>query len=334
MRVEGKRDVLSHVEETVVRGVDDELAEGGLHVILHALAEVGTHTDLTGDSIGDVLSRCRNKDVVRTDAGAGRVTAILRMCDLENAAVGRCPARALTVLEIDEVLEADEVRDELGLRVRVDLLRAIQLLDDAVVHDRDLITDREALLLVMGDVDRGEAELLLQLPDLNTHLHAELRVEVTERLVEEHEIRLDDHRTGEGYTLTLSAGHLLRQALLEAVEVDRVEHLHDALLDLCLRQIATTQAERDVLEDVHVREQRVALEHEAEVPLMQRHMGVVLSVEEEVALHRLREAADQAERRGFATAAGAEEADQLALLDVQVQILQNDVLSISCGDIS
>ena len=87
-----------------------------------------------------------------------------------------------------------------------------------MVHDRNLITDREALLLVMGDVDRGEAELLLQLTDLNTHLHTELRVEVTERLVEEHEIRLDNHRTGEGYTLTLSAGHLLRQALLEAVE--------------------------------------------------------------------------------------------------------------------
>ena len=255
------------------------------------------------------------------------------MCNLEDAAVGRRPARALTVLEIDEVLEADEVRDELSLRVRVDLLRAIQLLDDAVVHDRDLITDREALLLIMGDVDCGEAELLLQLTDLDTHLYAELRIEVTERLIEEHEIRLDDHRTGECHTLTLSAGHLLRKALLEAVEVDRVEHLHHALPDLRLRQIAAAQTERDILEDVHVREQRVALEHEAEVPLVQRHMGVVLAVEEDVALHRLGEAADQAERRGFSTAAGAEEADQLALLDVQVQVLQNDVFSISCGDI-
>ena len=45
----------------------------------------------------------------------------------------------------------------------------------------------------MGDVQRSGAEAALQAGDLGAHLHAQLGVEVGERLVEEQHPRLDGH---------------------------------------------------------------------------------------------------------------------------------------------
>ena len=59
------------------------------------------------------------------------------------------------------------------------------LLDLAAVHDGDPVGDRERLLLVVGDVDRRDPELELDPADLLAQLHAHLRVERRERLVEQ-----------------------------------------------------------------------------------------------------------------------------------------------------
>ena len=41
---------------------------------------------------------------------------------------------------------------------------------------------------------------------------------------------------GDGHALLLSAGQRGYRALLKSVEVDHVEHLHDTVMDLLLRQ--------------------------------------------------------------------------------------------------
>jgi len=45
--------------------------------------------------------------------------------------------------------------------MRVDGLRLADLLDGAMVHDGDLVGEQERLFLVVGDVDGGRAQLLL-----------------------------------------------------------------------------------------------------------------------------------------------------------------------------
>src|SRR5690606_13746064 len=84
-----------------------------------------------------------------------------------------------------EVRRADEVGDEARGRPGVELVRRALLLDRAVAHDDYAVADRQRLLLVVRDVDSGDAEALLELVDVVAHAAPELRVEVRQRLVEE-----------------------------------------------------------------------------------------------------------------------------------------------------
>ena len=64
----------------------------------------------------------------------------------------------------------------------------------------------------MGDIDRGGAELLLQACDLEPHLHAERRIEVGQRLVEQEGLRLAHDGAADRDALALAAGELRRGA--------------------------------------------------------------------------------------------------------------------------
>ena len=67
----------------------------------------------------------------------------------------------------------------------VDLGGRADLLDPALVEHREAVAHRERLLLVVRDVDEGDAELLLDPLQLDLELLPELQVECAERLVEE-----------------------------------------------------------------------------------------------------------------------------------------------------
>ena len=56
-------------------------------------------------------------------------------------------------------------------------------------HDRDPVGHRQRLALVVGDVDEGDPDLLLDPGELDLHLLAELEVERAERLVEQQDAR-------------------------------------------------------------------------------------------------------------------------------------------------
>src|SRR5262249_55433747 len=79
---------------------------------------------------------------------------------------------------------------------------------------------------------------------------------------------------------------------------------------------------RDVLEHVHVSEQRVVLEDEADPPVARAALGGVLAVERDRAGVGVLEPGDQPEQRRLARARGAEQRDELARLHVQRHVAQ------------
>ena len=103
----------------------------------------------------------------------------------------RAGRRATTSLGRNEIhrRRAHEAGDEHVGRALVDLARLGELLHAALMHDGDARGERHRLDLVVGDVDRGLAEPLVQLLDLGAHLDAQLGVEVGQRLVEQEEQR-------------------------------------------------------------------------------------------------------------------------------------------------
>ena len=97
---------------------------------------------------------------------------------------------------LEDVRNANEAGDELRGRTLVDLGRGADLLDPTLVEDREAVAHRERLLLVVRDIDEGDADvadLALDALQLDLHLLAELQVERAERLVEEqHARRVDE----------------------------------------------------------------------------------------------------------------------------------------------
>ena len=116
----------------------------------------------------------------------------------------------------------------------------------------------------------------------------DLGIEGAERLVEQQHFRLDGERPGQRDALPLAAGQLRRTTVGHEIELDELEQVADAPVDLGAGRPPVAgpdpQAERDVLEHRHVTEERVMLEHEADAPIAHVAIRGVLVFEQ----HRAR----------------------------------------------
>ena len=193
------------------------------------------------------------------------------------------------------------------------------LLQEAVLEHRDPVAHRHGLDLVVGDVDRGDAEPALQRGDLGAGLHAELGVEVGQRLVHEEDLRLADDGAAHGDALALAAGERLRLAVEVRLEVEELGRLVDPLADLVLGDAGDLQREAHVVGDGHVRVERVVLEHHRDVAVLGGEVRDVAVADADGARRDVLEAGEHAQRGGLAAAGGADEDEELAVLDVEVE---------------
>ena len=115
-----------------------------------------------------------------------------------------------------DVREPEEAGDVGVGRRRPQLVRRRDLDDAPVAHHGDAVAERERLRLVVGDVDRRQADLVEELAELVEQPVAQRAVERAERLVEQEHARLGRERAGEGDALLLAARERSRPAPLEA----------------------------------------------------------------------------------------------------------------------
>src|SRR3546814_619815 len=219
---------------------------------------------------------------------------------------------------------ADEVGDVARVRILVELAGGRDLDDAAAVHHGDAARHRHRLLLVVGDDHEGDAGLFLDVHQLELGLRAQVLVERAERLVEQQHLRLLHQAARESDALALAAGKLVRLALGEGAELDHLDHLVDAPLDLRLWHAVLLQAEGDVLLDVHVREERIGLEHHVDRPLVGRHARHVPAFQQDLAPAGDFEAGQHAQQGGLAAPGGPEQGEELALVDVEGDVVDRD----------
>ena len=219
------------------------------------------------------------------------------------------------------------------MRLVVDVDRGADLLDLAFVHHHDGVGKRKGFLLVVGDVDEGDAQFPVHLLQFDLHVLAHLEVQGREGLVQQQDLGLVHERPGDGHALLLSAGQGVHVALLVVGHRDHLEDLAHAAVDLVGGHLLQFQAEGDVVIDVQVREERIALEHRVEGTLVRRDAGDVPAVQQDLPFVRRQEARDQAERGGLAAARGAQQGHELAFADVEVDVVEDLLVSERLADV-
>ncbi|ANH38029.1 hypothetical protein I601_1597 [Nocardioides dokdonensis FR1436] len=219
---------------------------------------------------------------------------------------------------VEDVGGADEGGDVLRLGLLVDLARRAELDDAPLVEDGDPVAEGEGLLLVVGDEHEGDAELTLQGLQLDLHLLAQLEVERPERLVEEQDLGAHHDRPGQGDPLALASRQLGGATIGQVAQLDRVEGVAGRGPALRLAHPAHPEAVGDVLQDAHVREERVVLEDGVDGPLEGGRPRRVRPGEPDGPRARSLEAGDQAQHGGLPRSRRAEHREELAVGDLQV----------------
>ena len=176
----------------------------------------------------------------------------------------------------------------------------------------------------MRHVDEHQPELALEVPQLDAHAQLEQPVEVPERLVQEQRLGLGDEHARKGHALLLATRELARLAVGKRLEAHHLEGGHGALPALVLADAVHLQPELDVLEHRAVREEREVLKDGRRRPLVRRQVDERLAVEQDLAARRELVAADHPQRRRLPAARRAEQDDVLAVVDVQVEVVDGN----------
>jgi hypothetical protein len=243
----------------------------------------------------------------------------------------RLPRYRPSRLTREQVGHPHEPGDEPGGGALVHIRGGPRLFDAALVHHGQAVAHGQGLLLIVGDVDEGEADPALDRLQLDLHLLAELEVESTQRLVQQEDARLVHQGPGQGHPLPLAARQLLRLAPFEPHQADHAQGLGRPLTALPGRDPLDHQPVLDVLAHRHVGEQGVVLEHRVDVALVGRQVGDVLALEEDPPGGRKLEAGHQAQAGGLPGARWPEDGEELSFPDREVDAVDGRHASEALG---
>ena len=100
---------------------------------------------------------------------------------------------------------SDKSSDKKTVWFVVKFIRRSGLFDAAFAHQNNLVSHCHGFDLIMGHIDHGHAETLLQSTDFQSHFMAQLGVEIGKRFIHQAHRMLGNDRTGQSDTLALPA---------------------------------------------------------------------------------------------------------------------------------
>ncbi len=165
----------------------------------------------------------------------------------------------------------------------------------------------------------------MQLLQLDLHVLAQLLVERPQRLVHQYQLGFEHQGPRQGHALLLPPRQLGRQPVGHAVQPHHRECARDLGGTGRGGHLAHGQRIGHVLAHRHVREQRVVLEHHAEIALVRRRPRDRPAIQQDLAGRRRFEAGQHHQGGRLAGARGAQQREELAAPDVEIELAHDEL---------
>ena len=211
------------------------------------------------------------------------------------------------------------------LGVGEQLLRGFILLDAAIIDEDDTVGNFARKTHLVGDHQHGDAgvgQLFHQLQHFADHL----RVQGGGGLVKQDDVRVHGQGTSNGNALLLAAG----KALGEDIGLIGQAHAGQQLVGtggglLLVLELEQFRGQAEVLLDGQVGEEIEVLEHHAHLLAHGVNVGFVHfhALKFDAAAGGDLQPVQAAQERGFAAAGGADQADHIAAVNVNVDALED-----------
>ena len=201
-------------------------------------------------------------------------------------------------MEIDGGV-AQEAGDFGGDRIAVDVGRGVDLGEAVVVENRDTVAERHRLLIVLGDVEDGGASLFQEARQFDAHLVAQLGVDISERIVEQQQLRAAHQGAGEGRALFLAVGERFRQMGQHMIDLQELGDPLHTLPNVGLGLFEGAERARDVVEGGEVGIEGEVLERHAQMSSLRRLAESRFGHRCECRPHRVEHTGDEAKQDGL-----------------------------------
>jgi len=176
----------------------------------------------------------------------------------------------------------------------------------------------------VGDVDGRRADPVVQIAQLVAHQAAEFGVERAKRFVHHERKRPADDGASESHALAIAAREARHRAIEQFGDPQNASGFLDPCLNLGALHAHRDQRKGDISPHIHVRIEREELEHESDVASRGALLGNVLACQQNATRGRQFQPRDHAQGGRLAAAGRTEQAEELAILDGKVRVLDRD----------
>jgi len=224
----------------------------------------------------------------------------------------------------------DEGCNKLVAGVFIQLLRSSNLLNETVTHNNDTGSHGHSFGLVVGNIDEGGLEFLMQTGQVGSHLGTQLSIQVGQRLVQKEDLRITDDGTAQSNTLSLTTGQSGRLSLKQMRNAEDLSGSGNTVLDLSLGHMTDLQTESHIIKNSHVRIQSVVLEHHGNVTILGRNVIDQTVINIKFTVGNFFQTGDHTQSGGLTAAGRTDQNDKFLIFDIEGKIgNRNDTGSIA-----